>query len=114
MLLPTPAPPDRVDQVRVNGAATRLGSLTASQVITGVGDLDQYGLNPPVLTATLTISNGQQLVLYAGQAAPVGDQRYIRRAGDEHTVYLVYDFAVNELHRFVAMPPFAPTPEASN
>ena len=109
MLLPTPLPPDKVDQVRVNGAATRMGYLTASRVITNVTDLAQYGLEPPELTVTLTISNGQKIMLYTGNETPVKNNRYIRLAGDDKTVYLVFSFAVDDLRRLIDEPPFAPT-----
>jgi hypothetical protein len=109
MLLPTPLPPDKVDQARVNGAATRMGYLTASRVITNVTDLAQYGLEPPELTVTLTISNGQEIMLYTGNETPVQNNRYIRLAGDDKMVYLVFSFAVDDLHRLIDEPPFAPT-----
>jgi hypothetical protein len=109
MLLPTPLSPDEVDQVRVNGAATRMGYLTASRVITDVTDLAQYGLDPPELTITLTISNGQKIVLHTGDETPLKNNRYLRLAGDHKTVYLVFSFAVDDLRRLIEEPPFAPT-----
>lgn len=109
MLLPTPLPPDKIDQVRVNGAATRMGHLTASRVITNVTDLAQYGLDPPELTVTLTISDGQKIMLYTGAATPVNNNRYVRLVGDDKTVYLVFSFAVDDLRRLIDEPPFAPT-----
>ena len=109
MLLPTPLPPDKIDQVRVNGAATRMGHLTASRVITDVTNLAQYGLDPPELTVTLTISNGRKIMLYTGAATPVNNNRYVRLAGDDKTVYLVFSFAVDDLRRLIDEPPFAST-----
>ncbi len=110
MVRPTPLAPERVDQVRVNGAATRLARLTASQVITGVTNLALYGLESPELTATLTISNGREIVLYTGAETPVNDNRYIRTAADEQTIYLVFAFAVEDLHRLLDEPPLWPAP----
>ncbi len=110
MLRPTAWPPDRIDQVRVNGSAYRLGRLTASQIITGVTDLAQYGLAPPDLTVTLTISNGQKITFLAGAQTPVNDSRYLQRAADDQTVYLVYGLAVDELQRLLDDPPLASTP----
>jgi hypothetical protein len=109
MLLPTPLPPDKIDQVRVNGATTRMGHLTASRVITNVTDLAQYGLDPPELTVTLTISDGQKIMLYTGAATPVNNNRYVRLVGDDKTVYLVFSFAVDDLRRLIDEPPLAPT-----
>ncbi len=110
MLLPIPAPPDRLDQARVNGAATRMGKLTASQVITGVTDLAQYGLNPPQLTVTLTISNGQKIILYPGDETPINNNRYLLTAVDERSVYVVSSFAIDDLRRLLDDPPLTPAP----
>jgi hypothetical protein len=100
--------PAELDQVRVNGAAVRLARLTASQVITGVTNLAQYGLDPAGLTVTLTISNGQKIVLDAGNEAPIGGNRYLRRSAAGDTVYLVSALAIDELHRLLIEPPRAP------
>ncbi len=111
MTQPTSLAPTELDQVRVNGAATRLGGLTASQVITGVTNLAQYGLAPsPQLTVTLTISNGQKVTLYTGNQTPVAGSRYIRTAAATESVYLVPAFAVDDLLRLITEPPLAPTP----
>lgn len=110
MLLPTPMPPPQVDQVRVNGAAMRMGRLTANQVITEVNDLAQYGLDPPELSVTFTISNGKKITLYTGSETPVADNRYIRTATDDKSVFLVFSFAVDDLRRLLDEVPVAPTP----
>ena len=109
-LLPTPLRPGELDQVRVNGAAVRMAQLTASQLITNVTDLVQYGLDTPALTVTLTISNGQKITLYAGSETPVGGNRYLRLAKDPASVYLVFGFAVDDLRSLIENPPLAPTP----
>ncbi|MEW5957426.1 MAG: DUF4340 domain-containing protein [Chloroflexota bacterium] len=108
MLQPSPLAPDQLDQARVNGAATRLGQLTASQVITGVTNLAQYGLDPPELTTTLTISNGQKITLYAGAVTPLDENRYLQINSDPQSVYLVFGFAVDDLLRLLAGPPLKP------
>jgi hypothetical protein len=110
MVRPARLQPDRLDQARVNGAATRMGKLTASQVITGVTDLAQYGLDPPQLTVTLTISNGQKITLYTGAETPINNQRYLRTQTDDQSVYLVVGFAIDDFHRMFDRPPLAPTP----
>lgn len=110
MTRPIALAPPELDQVRVNGAATRLGNLTASQVITAATGLTQYGLAPsPQLTVTLTISNGQKVTLYAGSQTPVAGSRYLRTAEGE-PVYLVSAFAIDDLLQLITVPPLAPTP----
>ncbi len=110
MLLPIPAPPDWLDQARVNGAATRMGKLTASQVITNVSNLAQYGLDPPQLTVTLTISNGQKIILYPGAETPIDNNRYLLTAVDEQSVYVISSFAIDDLRRLLDDPPLTPAP----
>lgn len=109
MVTPQTISPQELDQVRVNGAAVRLAKLSASQVITGVNNLVQYGLQSPELTTTLTISNGQKLIFYAGAPAPVGGSRYVGTPEDMQAVYLVFGFAMDDLFRMVAEPPLMPT-----
>jgi hypothetical protein len=109
MLLPTPMSPKQLDQARVNGAATRMGRLTANQVITGVTNLAQFGLEPPELTVSLTISNGKRITFYTGDETPVNDNRYIRRASGDNSVFLVPALAVDELRRLLDEVPLAPT-----
>jgi hypothetical protein len=108
MLQPIPLAADRLDQARVNGAATRLGALTASQIITGVTNLAQYGLEPPELTVTLTISNGQKAIVYTGAATPVNENRYLTVDSKKQSVYLVFGFAIDDLRRLLAEPPLKP------
>lgn len=110
MIAPQSISPAELDQVRVNGAAVRLGQLTAAQVITNVTHSAQYGLTPPVLTVTLTLSDGQKITLLTGNETPVNNSRYVQRPTDRQAVYLVFNLAVNELHQLVAIPPLAPTP----
>ena len=107
---PQTLPPENLDQVRINGAATRLGRLTASQMISQVTNLSAYGLDPPTLTVTLTISNGQTITLWAGNPTPVNDQHYLQWPTSPQLVYLVPDLAISELHNLIVSPPLAPTP----
>jgi hypothetical protein len=108
MVAPNQLAPNQLDQVRVNGAAVRLGQLRASQLITAVTNLAQYGLDPAELTVTLTISDGSHITLYTGAETPVNDQRYLRTATNGHTVYLVFGFAIDDLLRLWETPPLKP------
>jgi len=110
MLQPTSLAPEQLDQVRVNGAASRLARLTAGQVITNVTDLDLYGLDPAALTVTLTISDGQKITLSTGDATPVDNNRYVLTSPENRSVYVVFGLAVDDLYRLLAAPPLAPTP----
>lgn len=110
MLRPTTLAPVELDQAHVNGAATRLAHLTASQLITNVTELSEYGLAAPVLTVTLTISNGQKITLQAGKPTPVGGNRYIRPIDEARSVYVIPSFAIDDLLYILETPPLAPTP----
>ena len=110
MVQPASLPPAALDQVRVNGAVTRLARLTPSQVITNAINLADYGLASPQLTVTLTISDGQKITLYAGDKTPIDDNRYMRLATDDQTVFLVFSFAVDDLVALLDELPLVPTP----
>jgi hypothetical protein len=110
MISPQALPPEALDQARVNGAATRLGGLVAEQIITDTLDLGQFGLAPPSLTVTLTISNGDKIVLQTGQQTPVRGNRYLKMAGPAQPIYVVYGLAVDDLHRLIETLPLRPTP----
>ncbi len=109
MLQPFILAANEVDQVRVNGAATRLAHLTAGQAITSPTNLTQYGLDNPQLTVTLTISNGNSIILYAGQQTPVNNQRYLLLNNDP-TIYLIPTLAIDNLEALFVDPPVRPTP----
>jgi hypothetical protein len=110
MFQPTSLTPEQLDQVWVNGAASRLARLTAGQVITNVTDLTSYGLDPAVLTVTLTISDGQKIALMMGDETPVDNNRYLLTGTDNQSVYVVFGLAVDDLYRLLVAPPLAPTP----
>ncbi len=110
MVQPDLLQPEAIDQVWVNGAATRLARLTPHQVITNVTNLTEYGLTSPILTVTLTISDGQKITLYAGDKTPVDDNRYVRLASDDRTVFLAFSFAIDDLVALLNKPSLVPTP----
>jgi hypothetical protein len=110
MLRPMTLSPVALDQAHVNGAATRLARLTASQLITDVARLSEYGLDAPVLTVTLTISNGQKITLQAGKPTPVGGNRYVRPIDEIQSVYVIPSFAIDDLLSILETPPLVPTP----
>ena len=110
MVAPIVLAPVDLDQARINGAATRLGRLTAGQVISDSSDLTPYGLSPPHLTATLTISNGQQVTLLTGDQTPLNSGRYVRTRSTPSAIFVVPDLAVEALHELLTTPPVRPTP----
>ena len=91
-------------------AASRLGRLTAEQVITSAINLAEYDLTPATLTVTLTLSNSQKIRLRTGHRTPVNNNRYLQTERDSQAVYIVYGFAVDELYKLIEAPPLRPTP----
>ena len=78
------------------------------------GDLEQFGLDQPVLTVTLVDSDDKQTVLHFGDADPSGRRRYLMR-GSSSRVYLVrsraysaFDQQANDLRDRRVMPVNAP------
>lgn len=108
---PGPAP---ADPVRLDSVGRQLGSLVASRVVEEQpADLAAYGLDRPVLTATVGLKDGRQEQLVFGQTNPAGLSRYARKGGDPR-VYLVSNSLYEDLNRLVTEPPVAtPTPTPS-
>jgi hypothetical protein len=57
------------------------------------------------LTVTLTISNDQKIMLYTGNPTPVDNNRYLYKAADDRTIYLVFGFAIDDLRSLLEEPP---------
>ncbi len=106
--------PASADRVRLDSVGRQLGSLVAGRVVEEQpSDLARYGLDRPVLTATVGLKDGRQEQLLFGQTNPAGLSRYARK-GDDPRVYLVSNSLYGDLNRLVTQPPVAtPTPEAS-
>lgn len=102
MTFPQPA---AVDQVVVNGNASRLGRLRATRVLTGLTDLAEVGLEAPRLAVTLTLTNSRQLQLWVGDVNPTSTASYARRGDEDTIVFLVDQFVVEELQRLITQAP---------
>ncbi|MFQ5611633.1 MAG: DUF4340 domain-containing protein [Anaerolineae bacterium] len=112
MRLPEDRPADQVDQVLVNGNATRIGRLRAMRVFTEGIDLPAFGLAEPQLEVTLTLTNRHQLTLLFGGSNPLGSSNYARRGDDATVVYLIDRFVLDDLRRLVTQPPLLSTEPA--
>lgn len=104
---PLPGP---ADTIRVTGVLTDLAELTATQVITpDDGDLLPYGLLAALYTITVTGDEGELVSLRLGTPNPGGTATYVQ-ANEGDVVYLVSDFRLSDVRRWVLEPPVAPTP----
>ena len=72
-------------------------------------DLGRYGLDDPITTIRLGLSDGQQLTVHIGIRSPDGENDYVVREGSPQIVLI--DRSWQEvLARLVTAPPFAPRP----
>jgi hypothetical protein len=102
---------DVADSTRVESLVSRLASLTASRVLTGVAEIElaDYGLVAPELTATLTISDGSKVSLFTGYQT-FNKAGYYALRDDGPDVYIIFANVVEDLKRLVSEPPVQPTP----
>lgn len=105
---PDSAPADRF---RLDSVGRQLGSLVAGRVVAEQAqDLGAYGLDRPVLTATVGLKDGRAEQGRFGRTNPAGLSRYFQKAGDPR-VYLVASSLYEDLNRLATEPPIAtPTP----
>jgi hypothetical protein len=79
-----------LDQSRAYGLAEVFAGLYADKVIEEKAeDLEKYGLKSPAVTATVTLSSGEEKVLYLGDRTPLGDTFYVM-AKDTPRVYTIW------------------------
>lgn len=106
MLLPAESPADEPRLIRI---ASSLADLRYTRVLADVGNLGDFGLQPPQAQATLVFSGGLKIDLTVGITNPIGSSRYVQIAGDPK-VYLVSAYALQDLFDLVQSPPYEPTP----
>jgi hypothetical protein len=108
-------PPDNslLDQAKIDALATELSTLHGSRVVgSGGTDLQQFGLNNPKITVTLTGGSKKQTVL-VGDASVDGSQYYAMTQGGSD-VELVSGGLVTTMNALVSTPPkVTPTPSGA-
>ncbi len=77
-----------VDDSKVISKLNQLSKVTSSIEIKDVTDFDQYGLEKPTTTITLTFDDGKKMVLNFGNLNSNAG-KYYARIGSENTVYFV-------------------------
>ena len=74
--------------------AAAMEGLTATRQLTGVESLEDYGLDAPLFTVTLTLADGSALTVEQGDENALSSQHYVKVSGDD-SVYLVSDAPAN-------------------
>ncbi|MDQ3704408.1 MAG: DUF4340 domain-containing protein [Chloroflexota bacterium] len=99
---------DTAEPFAVGGLADQLQSLQASGTITEAGDLAQFGLAQPDITATITYSDaaGTKRTLLVGDPTIDGSAYYVKTP-DSTEVYLVSNAVIQPLQSWFSNPPKA-------
>lgn len=103
------------DAFRIRGSVAGLAALQPNRVLEDVSSLADYGLDEPIYTVELEMTDEQTHTLEIGDMAPTGAAYYARVAdGDEDTVVLVPYFSLEAVLSFASVPPvLIPTLEAT-
>jgi len=100
-----------VDDARLESAAAALTTLTPTRTLEDVGDLAEFGLEPPVYTIVLETAYLRGQTLHVGNMNPGQTAYYVQMEGDDR-VFLVNRFSLASVVDLVDTPPFlTPTPE---
>jgi len=100
------------DEARLIGLTSSLSGLKYTRALADIGNLNDFGLQPPQAQATLVFSDGLTIDLTIGITNPMGTSRYVQKAGDPK-VYLVSAYQLQTLLDLVQSPPYEPTPTPS-
>ena len=110
IISPDVATPKVADPYVVHLAVDDLAHLPASQVLLEQTiNLAQYGLEPVLLTLTLTARTGEQTRFFVGKQTTDEASYYVQRAG-EPRVYLVNQYTLQPFFNWLDAPPYEPTP----
>lgn len=99
-----------VDQDILTSAAESISSVAADRVLNDVEDLNEYELDSPQNTITVTTDEGDETVLRIGMENESVSQYYVEKGEEESTVYLVdsatIDPFMNSLYDYAAADTF--------
>ncbi len=102
----------KADYTDVSSAEAAVTQLTNLSLVSSLGestDLQQFGLDHPVYTITLTLNGGGQDVVWVGSATPINNGYYVRLNGGSPQV--VNKSSLDAVLQLWLNPPVAtPTP----
>ena len=103
-----------VDQDILTDAASTISSVTAERVLNDVENLNEYELDSPSNTITVTTEDGEETVLRIGMENESVSQYYVEKGDEEDTVYLVdsttIDPFMNSLYDYAKADTFPDVP----
>src|SRR5262249_19017981 len=82
----------RADQAKAQSLLSSLSQAALHFVEERPADLKQYGLDPPVITATVDVAGEPQMRYILGHAAPGTEKAYYARTSKSPGVYEVSEF----------------------
>jgi len=105
----------QADLSRVSSVANRLAKLRSSaKVVDNPTDLGLYGLNPPPVTATLTLKDGTTRRVLIGNKT-VNDAAYYAMVEGSTTLHTINTLIVGDIEKLVTEPPVpTPTPDPAH
>lgn len=78
-----------VNKDKLSEAAGTLNSVEADRVLEDVENLSEYGLDAPSNTITVTMEDDEKEVLQVGEENTSTGQYYVKKNGDDSTIYVV-------------------------
>ena len=92
-------PDETIKESTVNTLLNEIANITTTEtVVEAPEDLSQYGLEEPFRTITAVLSDGTQVVIYAGNESDLLSEYYIKVEGDDN-VYLVSSNIVTDFDK---------------
>ena len=92
-------PDETIKESTVNTLLNEIANITTTEtVVEAPEDLSQYGLEEPFRTITAVLSDGTQVVIYAGNKSDLLSEYYIKVEGDDN-VYLVSSNIVTDFDK---------------
>ena len=97
-------PDETIKESTVNTLLNEIANITTTEtVVEAPEDLSQYGLEEPFRTITAVLSDGTQVVIYAGNKSDLLSEYYIKVEGDDN-VYLVSSNMVMDIFNVLIKP----------
>lgn len=92
-------PDETISESTVNMLLNEIDNITTDEtVVEAPEDLSEYGLDEPFRTITAVLSDGSQVVIYAGNKSDLLSEYYIKVEGDDN-VYLVSSYIVTDFDK---------------
>ena len=99
---------DEADQFKVAQFVELVAALKPLRELAGAVDFGEYGLDPPVMQVSVTLTDGTARVLHVGVRSP-SQSGYYGRVFGRDIVYLLPTSIGADIERYLNEPPVKPT-----